>query len=1001
MLKKRYLARDADGVVVETPEDLFHRVAHSIAAVECDFGATPEEIAATEQKFYRLLGSMEFLPNSPTIRNAGRTGTLSGCFVVPIGDSMEEICEARRQAAFIMKYGGGVGYDFTKLRPAGSLISSTHKGACGPVRVMRDFSLLSDTFTQGAGAFRTGAQMQILHCNHPDIFEFIHCKDTGDDAGITHANISVGITDEFITALHGGGKSGHFNENDRDFTDEQGRAYGFDLTWGGRIYQTIDARKLWKEIAESAWKTGDPGLFFVDRANGKANPISHITDISATNPCVTGDTVIATLEGPKRIDSLEGNTLVYAWNPKTKQPAVKWMRNPRKTRENVPVLKITFDSGLVVRCTHDHHFYSFRGTKVKAEELKWGKSIRAFAVSQHRDGHLRAHAGDSSPKFVARLVYEECVGQISENQIVHHSNHNCLDNTPENLELLSKVAHNQEHYQKRHANGLDGWKPGEMSDTTRAIIAEGNRLAWKKKKVTKEIGNHRVVKIEEDGYADVYNGTVDDVHTYIICDPNYRGSNESGIFSGIVSANCGEQSLEPYGSCNLGSIDLAKFVDLGIGSFDWTRLEDCITLAVRFLDDVVQVNPMPTPETSAANKLSRRIGLGIMGWADALVLLKIPYASEEALTLAEKVIGFIRNVADSSSIKLGMKRGTYGAFDGSRHQKEGTPFRNAFRLSIQPTGTTSIIADCSSGIEPIFALEWIREMEDNDQGGGNKTAELMEYHPAYKAWLDSGGNSSPKKFQEEHPYVQISTDIAPEWHVRMQAAFQKYVDNGISKTVILPNSATVEDVFTAYNLALELGCKGITVYRTGSREVEVLRTKDETSSVSVAGKIIPTTIQRTRLPDERPSITHKFSVDGQEGYLTIGMYDDGRPGEMFASVSKQGSMTRGLVDVIAQITSIALQYGVPLEALASKLKGSRFEPHGMTTNPKIPIATSIPDYIFRYMEQKFLNQEAIVPIVPAKQNMERTGYGCPECGGTLYHAEGCLLCRSCGYSKCG
>jgi ribonucleoside-diphosphate reductase alpha chain len=273
-------------------------------------------------------------------------------------------------------------------------------------------------------------------------------------------------------------------------------------------------------------------------------------------------------------------------------------------------------------------------------------------------------------------------------------------------------------------------------------------------------------------------------------------------------------------------------------------------------------------------------------------------------------------------------------------------------------------------------------------------------------------------------------EIEPEWHVRMQGAFQEHTDNAVSKTINFPNEATVEDVHQAYRIAYEAGCKGITIYRDGSRDLQVLKhvekaPADEAEAAIEAAQALVLEHAgpvRRRMPDERASITHKFRVGEQEGYMTVGMFSDGTPGEVFINVSKQGSTVSGLMDTVAMLTSYALQYGVPISELASKLKNTRFEPSGPTNNKDIPIATSIVDYVFRWLEQKFGGERSAVQwtLIPADQVVPSTasdapiaslpkpheshvpsGVGCPDCGAVLFYGEGCLLCRNCGYNKCG
>lgn len=517
---------------------------------------------------------------------------------------------------------------------------------------------------------------------------------------------------------------------------------------------------------------------------------------------------------------------------------------------------------------------------------------------------------------------------------------------------------------------------------------------------------------------------------------------------------CGEQPLLPYESCNLGSLNLSKFVKTGGGQrrFDWQRLARVIPDCVRFLDDVIDMNRFPVEAIDRATKLTRKIGLGVMGWHDALLALGVPYDSEEALALAEEVSRFIQEKANEASLELGRERGPFPAFQGSRYDPD-LPYRNSTRTTVAPTGTLSIIADCSSGIEPIFALAYTRRhyLDPKDPAKLTVLREVNKrflqaakeggfYSEALLDHLAAGGTIAEwnRSLPEGPPAAGrdglvpewaarlfvTAHEISPEWHVRMQAAFQRHTDNAVSKTINFPNAATEADVAAAFWLAYREGCKGITIYREGSREYSVLShatvnvkgPEQETTDAlrEIEGKIAA--IERPRpyrehLPDERKSITHKFQVGDQEGYITVGLYNDGRPGEIFVKIAKEGSTVSGLMDAVALLTSVTLQYGVPIEDLARKLKNTRFEPYGRTNNPQIPWATSLVDYIFRWLELKFAPEAAQADasahvasgeaITPTTRGSEQTGLGCPECGALLTYQEGCLVCRSCGYNKCG
>jgi len=513
----------------------------------------------------------------------------------------------------------------------------------------------------------------------------------------------------------------------------------------------------------------------------------------------------------------------------------------------------------------------------------------------------------------------------------------------------------------------------------------------------------------------------------------------------VESTNpCGEQPLYPYDSCNLGSINLGHFTKGAPGSktVDYERLGTVVRRTVHLLDNVIEMNNYPIPQIAETSHAIRRIGLGVMGWADLLIDLRIPYNSEEALALAREVMSHIQREADAASQQLALVRGNFPDWPESIYgpggQEGPRPMRNSTRTTIAPTGTLSIIANCSGGIEPVFSLAFIRS-HYLDKDDPTKRTELAEVNEQFEAaakgegcyseelirFLAEGGHLAerPEVPQWMKDAFVTAHDIEPVWHVRMQAAFQEFTDNAVSKTINFPNTATVDDVRTAYELAYRTGCNGITIYRDGSRELQVLKHADKSEgekAIEAAQAIVTAGMGpvRRKLPDERQAITHKFRVGEQEGYMTVGLFEDGTPGEVFINVNKQGSTVSGLMDTVAMLTSYALQYGVPLGELSAKLKNTRFEPSGPTSNRQIPISTSIVDYVFRWLELKFDGANASIQptLIPAEDLVDSTnpsvnpmkhsdavasGVGCPECGAVLYYAEGCLICHNCFYNKCG
>jgi len=1140
VLERRYLAKDEHGQPVETPEELFQRVARTLAAVERTYGADERRVAEVEERFYNLMARLDFLPNSPTLANAGRPlGQLSACFVLPVEDSLEAIFETVKHAALIHQSGGGTGFSFSRLRPEGSIVRSTSGVASGPVSFMKVFDGATEAIKQGG--MRRGANMGILRVDHPDIDKFIAVK--ADMVTLQNFNISVAVTERFMQAL------------------ERGEDYELIDPRDGRVVGTKSARAVWQRLVENAWKNGDPGIIFIDRINAsKANPVPSYGPIESTNPCVTGDTLIYTAAGLRRAADLAADgapVCVALPGHRRFSAASPVFRTGRK-----PVFRLHTAEGYELRLTADHRVMTQRGW-VAAQDLRPGDRLQLFSgkggfgsggsLALGRllgwlvgDGTFAGDRAvlsffgeekwDLAPAFAAMLqdvvpapasrrqTYPLDVVEVAgrdearvrsawfmriaaEHGLEPGNKHKVPESVLTGSEemqrgflqalftadghvsgqrqkglsvrltsvsrtllqdvqrLLLNFGIASQIYQDRRAEGPRRLPDGRGGHTVyetcayhELVIARDNLLrfaseigflsAAKQSNLTAQLGAYRCGPSRErfyarftalvpDGEEDVYDLTEPETHSFVA--------------NGLVVHNCGEQPLYPYDSCNLGSINLARFVREvnGRPEVDWERLGTVVPECVRFLDNVIDANRYPLPQIEEVSRRIRRIGLGVMGWADLLYQLAIPYDSPEAMALAERVMRFIQEKADAASMQLAEERGPFPAWAESIYGPNAetpyrnTPMRNATRTTIAPTGTISIIADCSSGIEPVFALAFTRQhyLDPKNPKQPTKLTEVNQYFEAVARregfysddliqYLAAGGKLVARS--EVPDWVKrvfvTAHDITPEWHVRTQAAFQKYTDNAVSKTINFPHEATVEDVALAYQLAYAMGCKGITIYRDGSREFQVLSHSKDTEKDKEEQRAEPAEWrpQRKRLPDERMSITHKFQVGEQEGYITVGLYEDGRPGEVFLRVSKQGSTVNGLMESLGQLTSIALQYGVPLEGLTAKMKNNRFEPSGMTTNRDIPHATSLVDYVFRWLEKRFVNPDMFTaglldpqanghgtgsgggsPTVPvngrghASPAQDESGVGCPECGSLLHYAEGCMTCRACGYTKCG
>jgi len=468
----------------------------------------------------------------------------------------------------------------------------------------------------------------------------------------------------------------------------------------------------------------------------------------------------------------------------------------------------------------------------------------------------------------------------------------------------------------------------------------------------------------------------------------------------IESTNpCGEQPLLPMEACNLGSINLAKFVlETTDGPvIDFEGLKQMVGWSVRFLDNTIDMSKYPLPEIDEMVRGNRKIGLGVMGFADMLYQLKIPYNSDEALEIAETVMQFIQENAHEASQNLAQERGVFSNWEKSIYKDQNIVLRNATCTTIAPTGTLSIIAGCSSGIEPLFALSFVRNVMDNDK--------LLEVNPYFEEVANDrrfysrelmdeiAKKGSIKKFKQIPKDVRkvfvTAHDVSPDWHIRMQAAFQKYTDNAVSKTVNLPRDATVDDVKQVYNLAYELGCKGVTIYRDGSKENQVLSfTQKEKLNDKFMGAV-------KKRPETLDGFTTRIKTGYGHLYVTVTEYDS-KPFEVFATIGKSGRSTTAKTEAIGRLASLALRAGVKVNDIVDQLKGIGgeypvFQDGGLVL--------SIPDAIARVLEKRYITGDA------ARGN-RRTHYGlmgekCPECGQIISFEEGCMTCHFCGFNKCG
>ncbi len=928
VLKKRYLKKDEkNGEAVETPSEMFQRVARNIAYADHLYKTLyyqDVDVNQTAEEFFQIMNQGYFMPNSPTLMNAGRPlQQLSACFVLPVGDSMVEIFDAIKYTALIHRSGGGTGFSFSRLRPSGDRVKSTQGESSGPLSFMKVFNAATEVIKQGGK--RRGANMGILRVDHPDILDFIVCKKNND--AFNNFNLSVAITDKFMTALK--------NNGDYELVNPR----------NGEVASTLSAKKVFDLIVSMAWQNGEPGVIFIDTIN-RFNPTPNLGQIESTNPCLSGDALILTNQGVRQIKELINYEPKLKFLADLKSVGGKGSSfidgNVIYTGKKM-IYRVTLKNGMFIDATGNHKILTNHGF-IEVKELKLGDdicihiedvlSVRSNDTNKNVAQLLGWLIGDgwvycdnrystkykhygfvfSKDDFMALNVIKQTLKRfdISFKERVNKGCTEVFCCGKKTMEFFNKFGINFEKEKSipnailsGERNGIIGFlqglfsadgsvsKSSDFRNRRRIVLtsvsprllhqvqillaALGIYSSVKKGSTPKGVpyGRGKISKARQryDLYitANSFFRFVDKVgfplsqkkqkraeiivkstknlkfsrsipswsklvsvnplcveRVYDISEPAIH----SFVANGFVVHNCGEVPLLPYESCNLGSINLTKMTTKD-KQVDWEKIKEVVHSAVHFLDNVIDMNRYPLKEIEETVTKTRKIGLGAMGWADLLVQLEIPYDSQAALDLAEKVMLFISNEGYWMSEQLAKARGVFPAWQGSWFDRHNGPkLRNATLTTIAPTGTISIIANASSGIEPYFSIAYTRK---NLLDAGD---ELVEVNPFFmKAAKKEGFYSKEliKKLGEQGSVKEIeevpekwrrifttSHDISPEFHLRMQAAFQKYTDNAVSKTINFPNRATIQDIERAYLLAYELGCKGLTVYRDKSREKQVL-----------------------------------------------------------------------------------------------------------------------------------------------------------------------------------
>lgn len=1056
VLEKRYLAKNEKGEVIESPEDMFSRIAKYIASADFLYGKTADDVARAATEFYEVMVGLEFMPNSPTLMNAGRPlGQLAACFVLPVEDSMDGIFDSIKNMALIHKSGGGTGFSFSRLRPKNDMVRSTAGVSSGPVSFMRIFNTATETVKQGGT--RRGANMAILDVTHPDILEFITAKE--DSTSLTNFNISVALTDSFMKAV----------ENDEDYDLVNPRT-------GAPVWR-LSAREVFALIVKKAWQNGEPGIVFIDTIN-EHNPLKKIGRIESTNPCVAGDTWVHTDNGPSKAVELTGKPFMARIDGKGFASA----REGFFKTATKQVYRVKTTEGFTIRVTFDHPVlcvrkktrYSLETVWKAAGDLRPGDSV---VLNDHRNNSQWPGKGGREEGYLLGLrigngtliqdkavipvwmeerhegIMEEALektssdfysgflrgffdtggsvqGSMRKGASIGLSQSNlerleALQRMLLRLGIVSKIVRGR---RKKWVTLLPDGRENQKAYSTRArheLIISGENiqrfadvvgfshgkkkaklastLELYKRRLNRERFIARVESIAPDTVEDVYDVRIPGAHLF---DAN-----------GVKVHNCGEQPLLPYESCNLGSINLTCVLSRHNGGYavDYEKLKKLTRTAVHFLDNVIDLNRYPLSDIGDTTRANRKIGLGVMGFADMLIRLGIPYDSDEAVTLAGEIMAAIQEESKAASRELAKERGAFPNFERSDYAVRGEePLRNATTTTIAPTGTISIIADTTSGIEPIFALAFVRNVLDNDS--------LVEVNPFFEEMARREGFYSDdlmKRIAREGSVAEIDEvpadirkvfvtahDISPEAHVEIQAAFQRHVDNAVSKTVNFPHSATVEDIERVYTLAYRLGCKGVTVYRDGSRENQVLEVKrgDEAAvSDGVPGRHIT--------PRPRNEVTwgstRKMTTGCGALYVTINEDERGLF-EVFATMGKSGGCAASQTESVSRLISLSLRCGIEPEQIIKQLKGVRCPNQAWEKGGRI---YSCADAIAKALE-RHLNMDSRKTAngsESAKNAAETNGKGsdvvmvgvCPECYGPLEFESGCSVCRVCGFSRCG
>ncbi len=1008
VLERRYLRKGDDGKPIETPRQLFERVARAIASAEANYGGSEEEIENTARRFYEIMARQEFLPNSPTLMNAGRElGQLSACFVLPIGDSMEEIFDAIKFTALIHK----------------CLVPET--------------LVMTDRGCRKLGAIEKGVWIEThdgmdkvveRHSNGVQEVFTVETVEGYSVSGTCHHRLMVRDTE----GAHEWRRIEELHRDDTLLMKLGG--------WLGGASESVDCEVeeiLQSGIDERVIESDESALCeFLRRA---------FTEHGWIDPTGVVSVDLASEEIAREVQTM----LFYVGVPTIRTECLLTIC----TRSGFQVFrdKIGFDSTLLNRRTdeiderglsaalnstgvaHDEaddegffcvtvkelvpqgerdvvdltvegtHAYLANGF---VSHNSGGGTGFSFSRLRPASDSVKSTAGVSSGPISFMEVFNTATETIKQGGTRRGANMGILRvDHPDIIPFITS---------KKDSAKLTNFNISvALTDRFMAALAEDGEYELVNPRTKKPASKMKARKV----FDMIVNMAWRNGEPGIIFLDRINRDNPTPNVGEIESTNpCGEQPLLPFESCNLGSVNLSKMLKLEGGRYvvDYDRLRETVHWSVRFLDNVIDVNRYPLKQIEDMTKANRKIGLGVMGFADMLLHMGIPYDSNDALDLGRKLMKFIDDEGGKASAALAQERGSFPNFDGSRLSERNDRMRNATVTTIAPTGTISIIASASSGVEPIFAVAYVRNVMDKDilpevnpifeevaKGRGFHSDEMMKEIAA------RGSVREVKGVPEDVRKLFVTAlDIDPEAHIRMQAAFQEHTDNAVSKTVNFPNEATTADVEKAYLLAYELGCKGVTVYRYGSRSDQVLSVGDAPAKEEATED----DEEDSLAPRPRPYVTKGSTQRIETGcghlYVTINEDESGLC-EVFTQMGKSGGCTASQSEAIGRLLSLALRSGIEPESIVKQLRGIRcpsplWQPGGMVLSCSDAVAKALE----RYSKDRPAVREGAdwaVSATAGKQNHVDRGDvcpECPECGSMVEYVEGCVVCRTCGYSRC-